>query len=200
MQENLSPPHPARKVLLTLLRLAVGLGLLVYLAQSRVINLPALLSLFTAWPITFAACALLLFDVFLMALRLSWLFRPQGLHLSLKMSLQLTLVGFFFSVFLPGAAGGDLAPVVRVAQDVVQLGQQIGWAGRWEVGDSPLRGAPHTARSVVGEWEHPYSRDVAVYPAGVDPTSKYWSPVRRIDGAFGDRNLMCSCPPVEDYS
>lgn len=117
MQENLSPPHPARKVLLTLLRLAIGLGLLVYLAQSRVINLPALLSLFTAWPITFAACTLLFFDVFLMAMRLSWLFRPQRLHLSLKMSLQLTLVGFFFSVFLPGAAGGDLAKLFYATRE-----------------------------------------------------------------------------------
>jgi glycine dehydrogenase len=52
---------------------------------------------------------------------------------------------------------------------------------------------------VVGDWERPYSREQAVYPAGVDPSSKYWAPVRRVDGAFGDRNLMCSCPPVEDY-
>jgi glycine dehydrogenase len=73
-------------------------------------------------------------------------------------------------------------------------------AGDWPVNDNPLRNAPHTAQSLVGEWTHPYEREVAVYPTGVDPRSKYWAPVRRIDGAYGDRNLMCSCPPVEDYA
>jgi uncharacterized membrane protein YbhN (UPF0104 family) len=106
-----------RRILLTLVRLGIGIGLLVYLAQSQVINLPALLRLFTAWPLTFAAFALLLFDILLMALRLSWLFRPQGLSLSLRMSLQLTLVGFFFATFLPGAAGGDLAKLFYATRE-----------------------------------------------------------------------------------
>jgi glycosyltransferase 2 family protein len=100
---------PALKVLLTLVRLAIGIGLLVYLARSGIIDLRALSKLATAWLITLAAVALLLFDVFLMSLRLSWLFRPQGLRLSLLMSLQLTLVGFFFATFAPGSAGGDIA-------------------------------------------------------------------------------------------
>jgi glycosyltransferase 2 family protein len=100
---------PALKVLLTLVRLAIGIGLLVYLAKSGIIDLRALSKLATAWLITLAAVTLLIFDVLLMSLRLSWLFRPQGLHLSLLMSLQLTLVGFFFATFAPGSAGGDIA-------------------------------------------------------------------------------------------
>ncbi len=55
-------------------------------------------------------------------------------------------------------------------------------------------------QSLVGDWAHPYSREIAVYPAGVDPRSKYWPPVRRIDQAYGDRNLVCACPPIEAYA
>jgi glycine dehydrogenase len=53
---------------------------------------------------------------------------------------------------------------------------------------------------IAGEWSLPYSREVAAYPAGVDATAKYWPPVRRIDGAYGDRNLVCSCPDVSSYA
>ena len=73
-------------------------------------------------------------------------------------------------------------------------------AGEWPADDNPLRNAPHTAASLTGGWEHPYSRAEAVYPNGMSSTGKYWPPVRRIDGAWGDRNLMCSCPPVEDLA
>jgi glycine dehydrogenase len=73
-------------------------------------------------------------------------------------------------------------------------------SGQWPAGDNPLSNAPHTAESVTGEWEHPYSREEAAFPGGVDRRSKYWPPVRRIDGAFGDRNLVCACPPVEAYA
>jgi glycine dehydrogenase len=73
-------------------------------------------------------------------------------------------------------------------------------AGAWPADDNPLHNAPHTAEAIARGWEHPYSRDEAAYPAGVDPRSKYWAPVRRIDGAFGDRNLVCACPPVAEYA
>ena len=73
-------------------------------------------------------------------------------------------------------------------------------AGAVAVGESALRHAPHTAASLVGQWCHPYDRARAVYPAGVDPLVKYWPPVRRIDGAYGDRHLVCSCPPVADLA
>ena len=62
-----------------------------------------------------------------------------------------------------------------------------------------LRGAPHTAQALAGEWEHPYDRTTAAFPEGVDPTAKYWPPVRRIDGAYGDRHLVCSCPSPEAF-
>jgi glycine dehydrogenase len=73
-------------------------------------------------------------------------------------------------------------------------------AGEWPADDNPLRNAPHTADALAGEWAHPYSRELAAFPHGVDPRSKYWPPVRRIDGAFGDRNLVCACPPVSEYA
>ncbi len=72
-------------------------------------------------------------------------------------------------------------------------------SGAVAVEDSVLRGAPHTAQSLAGPWEHPYDRTVAAFPPGVDPTSKYWPPVRRIDGAYGDRHLVCSCPAPEAF-
>ena len=67
------------------------------------------------------------------------------------------------------------------------------------IGESMLRNAPHTARMLAGDWDLPYPRKSAVFPPGVDPARKYWPPVRRIDGAYGDRNLICSCPPPEAF-
>ncbi|NMO00315.1 aminomethyl-transferring glycine dehydrogenase [Gordonia sp. TBRC 11910] len=75
--------------------------------------------------------------------------------------------------------------------------------GQWPVDDNPLRGAPHTAECLVAEWNHPYSREQAVYPNGLPSAGgreKVWPSVRRIDGAFGDRNLVCSCPPIEAFA
>ncbi|MFJ2744669.1 aminomethyl-transferring glycine dehydrogenase [Streptomyces sp. NPDC087440] len=71
--------------------------------------------------------------------------------------------------------------------------------GEWPAEDNPLRNAPHTAAALGGDWDHPYTREEAVFPAGVSAADKYWPPVRRIDGAFGDRNLVCSCPPMDEY-
>jgi glycine dehydrogenase len=73
--------------------------------------------------------------------------------------------------------------------------------GQWPADDNPLRGAPHTAECLlVSDWDHPYSREEAAYPLGKTFRPKVWPPVRRIDGAYGDRNLVCSCPPVEAYA
>jgi glycine dehydrogenase len=67
--------------------------------------------------------------------------------------------------------------------------------------DNPLVGAPHTAQSVIeGEWTHAYSRELAVYPVHTLVRTKYWPPVRRIDQAYGDRNLVCACPPPEAFA
>jgi glycine dehydrogenase len=87
------------------------------------------------------------------------------------------------------------AAMIAIKGEIDRVG-----AGEWPVTDNPLRGAPHTAASLVGEWEHPYSRADAVFPAGVSPAHKYFPPVGRIDGAYGDRNLVCSCPSPEAYA
>ncbi len=66
--------------------------------------------------------------------------------------------------------------------------------------DNPLKNAPHAAASVLSDqWEHPYTRDVAVYPAPWTRTHKFWPSVGRVNNAYGDRNLVCSCPPIESY-
>ncbi|QKT14138.1 aminomethyl-transferring glycine dehydrogenase [Rhodococcus sp. W8901] len=84
--------------------------------------------------------------------------------------------------------------MIAIRREIDRVG-----AGEWPVEDNPLRGAPHTAECLVSEWNHPYSREIAVYPLGTG-RPKVWPSVRRIDGAHGDRNLVCSCPPIEAYS
>lgn len=95
----------------------------------------------------------------------------------------------------------NLAEIDRFCDAMIAIRAEIGRvaAGEWPVEDNPLRGAPHTAACLVGDWEHPYSRELAVFPAGKD-APKIWPPVRRIDGAHGDRNLVCSCPPIEAFA
>ncbi|MFN8102909.1 MAG: aminomethyl-transferring glycine dehydrogenase [Acidimicrobiia bacterium] len=74
-------------------------------------------------------------------------------------------------------------------------------AGEWDPADNPLVNAPHPAEDVVTDsWPHPYSRETAAYPPGVTRAAKYWPPVSRIDGAYGDRHVMCSCPPLDAYT
>ncbi len=72
--------------------------------------------------------------------------------------------------------------------------------GKMDAEDNPLKNAPHTAHAIASdEWDHPYSRQKAAYPALYLKNHKYWPSVGRIDNAYGDRNLMCTCPPVEAY-
>ncbi|MEU2873941.1 aminomethyl-transferring glycine dehydrogenase [Streptomyces olivoreticuli] len=94
----------------------------------------------------------------------------------------------------------DLAELDRFCEAMIAIRAEIEkvGSGEWAKDDNPLRNAPHTAASVTGAWEHPYTREEAAYPAGVS-ADKYWPPVRRVDGAYGDRNLVCSCPPMEEY-
>ena len=72
-------------------------------------------------------------------------------------------------------------------------------SGEWPRGDNPLANAPHPAEDVIGEWGRAYGREEAAYPLGWVRADKYWPPVGRIDAAWGDRNLACSCPAVGDY-
>ena len=95
----------------------------------------------------------------------------------------------------------DLKEIDRFLAAMIAIREEIRRVenGDFDAGESPLRNAPHTAESLTSEWDYPYSRAEAVYPAGTT-ARKYWPPVRRIDGAYGDRNLMCSCPPIEDLA
>ncbi|MEV0892903.1 aminomethyl-transferring glycine dehydrogenase [Promicromonospora sp. NPDC050262] len=97
----------------------------------------------------------------------------------------------------------DLAELDRFVDAMIAIRGEIDAvaAGRWTAEDSPLRGAPHTAASVMtDEWTKPYSRELAAFPVASLRAAKYWPPVRRIDGAKGDRNLVCACPPVEAFA
>lgn len=95
----------------------------------------------------------------------------------------------------------NLAELDRFCEAMIAIRGEIEQVatGAWPAEDNPLRNAPHTARTLTGDWDHPYSREVAVFPAGVHAADKYWPPVRRIDQAYGDRNLVCSCPPLDAY-
>jgi len=72
-------------------------------------------------------------------------------------------------------------------------------SGEWELAASPLRMAPHTAEELVGEWDRPYTRELAAFPVAALRVAKYLPPVSRIDAAAGDRHLVCSCEPLEAY-
>jgi glycine dehydrogenase len=89
-----------------------------------------------------------------------------------------------------------IAAMIAIAGEAAKVAK-----GEWPKDDNPLTNAPHTAaEALAGEWKHPYSRLEAAYPAGdADTAAKYWPPVSRIDNVAGDRNLVCSCPPVEAY-
>ena len=72
--------------------------------------------------------------------------------------------------------------------------------GRAPRDNNMLKNAPHTVLELVTEpWQRPYSRKQACFPQGVSPTRKYWSPVNRIDNVYGDRNLICTCPPIKEF-
>jgi glycine dehydrogenase len=78
-------------------------------------------------------------------------------------------------------------------QDVVE--------GKADRNDNLLKNAPHTAaEAMTDSWSHPYSREQAMFPAADLKDNKFWVPVGRINNTFGDRNIMCSCPPVEMYA
>ncbi len=95
----------------------------------------------------------------------------------------------------------DLGEIDRFCDAMIAIRAEIAQvaAGEYTPESSPLRGAPHTSRALVGDWDRAYSREVAVFPTGVDP-DKYWPPVARIDQAYGDRNLVCACPPPEAFA
>jgi glycine dehydrogenase len=97
----------------------------------------------------------------------------------------------------------DVAELDRFCDAMIAIRHEIALvaAGEYDAADNPLKHAPHTASMLISEdWKHSYSRETAAYPAGGDRRAKYWPPVRRIDQAYGDRNLMCACPPPEAFA
>ena len=96
----------------------------------------------------------------------------------------------------------NLAELDRFCEAMIAIRAEIARveSGEFDHADNPLKNAPHTAEMLIaGEWKHPYDREEAAYPDGTPRRGKYWSPVRRIDQAYGDRNLMCACPPPEAF-
>ncbi|WP_238364255.1 aminomethyl-transferring glycine dehydrogenase [Mesobacterium pallidum] len=72
--------------------------------------------------------------------------------------------------------------------------------GRMDPANNPLKNAPHTMEDLVRDWDRPYTREQGCFPPGAFRVDKYWPPVNRVDNAWGDRNLVCICPPMEDYA
>jgi glycine dehydrogenase len=95
----------------------------------------------------------------------------------------------------------NMAELDRFCEAMIAIRNEIGRVASGELDreDNPLRGAPHTADLLAGEWSHGYSREQAAYPVASLRQDKYWPPVRRIQGAYGDRNLMCTCPPMSAW-
>jgi glycine dehydrogenase len=95
----------------------------------------------------------------------------------------------------------DLVEIDRFCEAMIAIRGEIEQVARGEVtaAESVLHQSPHTAACLVEQWDHPYDRKSATFPPGVDRLAKYWPPVRRIDGAFGDRHLVCTCPPPEAF-
>ncbi|MDB5653503.1 MAG: gcvP, partial [Tardiphaga sp.] len=86
--------------------------------------------------------------------------------------------------------------MIAIRQEISQIE-----SGHWTVEASPLRHAPHTVHDIADDnWQRAYSRADGCFPSGSSRTDKYWCPVGRVDNVYGDRNLVCSCPPMEDYA
>ncbi len=96
----------------------------------------------------------------------------------------------------------DLAELDRFCDAMIAIRQEIAKvaSGEFDAQDNPLKNAPHTAAMLIAaDWPHPYERELGGYPAPGDRRAKYWPPVRRIDQAYGDRNLACACPPPSAF-
>jgi glycine dehydrogenase len=95
------------------------------------------------------------------------------------------------------------AEIDRFCEAMIAIRREIAEieSGRWKVEASPLRHAPHTVHDIAEDnWQRAYSRAEGCFPTGTSRTDKYWCPVGRVDNVYGDRNLVCSCPPIEDYA
>jgi glycine dehydrogenase len=96
----------------------------------------------------------------------------------------------------------SLAELDRFCDAMIAIREEIRAVetGQIDRKNNPLKNAPHSAMDLCGEWDRPYSREQAAFPAAWLREGKYWPPVSRIDNAYGDRNLICTCPSVEDFA
>jgi glycine dehydrogenase len=95
------------------------------------------------------------------------------------------------------------AELDRFCEAMISIRQEISAieSGQMDRANNPLKNAPHTAAAVTGtEWDRPYTREQAAFPTAWLKIHKYWPPVARVDNAYGDRNLVCACAPIEAYS
>ena len=84
--------------------------------------------------------------------------------------------------------------MISISQEIDEIR-----AGAVSAENSVLTNAPHTQELLMGDWDRPYSKQQAFFPLSYVQADKYWPPVARIDNVYGDRNLVCACPPMEDY-
>ena len=97
----------------------------------------------------------------------------------------------------------DQAELDRLCDALISIRAEIAKveSGEWDKLDNPLKNAPHTSAAVTADdWTHAYSRSIAAFPAAWTRDSKFWPPVARVDNVYGDRNIMCTCPPVAEYA
>ena len=95
------------------------------------------------------------------------------------------------------------AELDRFCDAMIQIRKEVQAVedGTWDAEDNPLKNAPHTAFAIASDnWNHSYSRQIAAYPVASLKQQKYFTPVGRIDQVYGDRNIVCSCPPIEEYA
>ena len=85
--------------------------------------------------------------------------------------------------------------MISIRKEIKEINQEI-----YDIKDNVLKNAPHTAFEAINDnWKHNYTRKKAVYPNIKQINSKFWPPIGRVDNAYGDRNLICSCLPLEEY-
>ena len=96
----------------------------------------------------------------------------------------------------------SLSEINRFCETLVKIKEEINKVknGEFDKIDNPLKNAPHThVELTANEWKHKYDRETAAYPSAILKSYKYWPPVARVDNVYGDKNLVCSCPSMDEY-
>ncbi len=96
----------------------------------------------------------------------------------------------------------SLSEINRFCDTLIKIREEINKvkSGEFDKNDNPLKNAPHTHTELTAnEWKHKYDRECAAYPSTILKTYKYWPPIARVDNVYGDKNLFCSCPSIDEY-